>query len=98
MTIHGDQPGRARRLQAQAAGMLNVSKAELSGSLSDISIPAHEYIAYTAVQMLLKDKCLQIISCDEEKMEEAQEFPPSMEEDEVLCYLHESVESVEPSP
>lgn len=53
---------------------------------------------YTAVQMLLKDKCLQIISCDEEKMEEAQELPPSMEEDEVLCYLHESVESVEPSP
>lgn len=85
-------------LQAQVAGILNVAEAELSDSLLNVSIPVHEYIAYTAVQMLSKDKCLQIIACDKNKMEEVQELLPSMEEDESLCYLHQSVESIEPSP
>ena len=41
---------------------------------------------------------MQIISCDKDQLEEAQELLPSMEEDEALRYLHESVESVEPTP
>ncbi len=95
---HSTLDERRAALQAQVASLLNVAKSELSDSLLDVSIPVHEYIAYTSVQMLSKDKCLQIISCDKDKMEEVQELLPSMEEDEALCYLHESVESVEPSP
>lgn len=89
---------RRAALQAQVAGMLNVEESKLSDSLLNISIPAYEYIAYTAVQMLSKDKCLQIISCDNDNMEEVQELLPSMEEDEALYYLHECVEFAEPSP
>lgn len=95
---HSTPDERRAALQAQVAGILNVSEPELFDSLSNISIPVHEYIAYTAVQMLSKDKCMQIISCDKDQLEEAQELLPSMEEDEALCYLHESVESVEPTP
>ena len=95
---HSTPDERRAALQAQVAGILNVSEPELFDSLSNISIPVHEYIAYTAVQMLSKDKCMQIISCDKDQLEEAQELLPSMEEDEALRYLHESVESVEPTP
>ena len=89
---------RRAALQVQVANMLNVTESALADSTLNISIPVHEYVAYTAVQMLPESKCLQIISCDKEKMEEAQEILPSMEENDALCYLHESVESVEPSP
>ena len=95
---HSTPDERRAALQAQVAGILNVSEPELFDSLSNISIPVHEYIAYTAVQMLSKDKCMQIISCDKDQLEEAQELLPSMEEDEALRYLHESIESVEPTP
>ncbi len=58
----------------------------------------NEYIAYTAVQMLSKDKCLKILSQDKSMLAEAQELLPDMEEEEALCYLHESVETVAPFP
>ncbi|HIT33467.1 MAG TPA: hypothetical protein IAC31_02410 [Candidatus Faecousia intestinigallinarum] len=64
----------------------------------NISIPAFAYVAYTAVQILSEDKCLQIISCDEDQMEDVQESLPSMGKDKALRYLHESVESVKPYP
>ena len=54
---HSTPDERRAALQAQVAGILNVSEPELFDSLSNISIPVHEYIAYTAVQMLSKDKC-----------------------------------------
>lgn len=95
---HSTPDERRAVLQARVAGILNVAESELSDSLLNVSIPVHKYIAYTAVQMLSKDKCLQIISCDKNKMEEVQDLLPFMEEDKMLCYLHESVESVEPFP
>lgn len=95
---HSTPDERRATLQAQVAGILNVAESELFDSLLNVSIPIHEYIAYTAVQMLSKDRCFQIISRDQAKMEEAQELMLSMEEDETLCYLHKSVESVEPVP
>lgn len=95
---HSTPDERCAAFQAQVADILNVSELEFSDSLLNVSVPVYEYIAYTAVQMLSKDRCLQIISCDKNKMEEVQELLSSMEEDEALCYLHECVESVEPSP
>lgn len=58
----------------------------------------NEYIAYTAVQILSTDKCLQIISHDEDALAEAQEKLPDMDDEEALCYLHECVEAIAPSP
>lgn len=58
----------------------------------------NEYIAYTAVQILSTDKCLQIISHDEDALAEAIEILPDMDDEEALCYLHECVEAIEPSP
>lgn len=95
---HSTPNERRAALQAQVSDMLNVAESELSDSLLNVSIPVHEYIAYTAMQILSKDKCLQIISRDKDTMEEAQELLSSMEENEALCYLHESVEYVAPSP
>ncbi len=95
---HSTPEERRDALQESVASMLNVPKAEVSASIPEFSIPVHEYMAYTAVQMLSRDKCLQIISCDENKIEEAQELLPSMDDEEALCYLHESVESADPSP
>lgn len=95
---HSTSDERRAALRAKVANILNVAESELSDSLLNVSLPAHEYIAYTAVQKLSKDKCLQIISCDKDKLKEAQELLPSMGEDEALCYLHESIEFVEPSP
>lgn len=78
-------------MKAKAANALNAEAL-------NYSFPVNEYIAYTAVQMLSKGKCLQILSCDENMLEEAQELLPNMDEEEVLCYLHESVEAIDPSP
>lgn len=89
---------RRSMLQTDIANMLNVAESELSASISKISFPVYEYIAYTAVQMLSKDKCLQIISRDKNQTEEVQELLSCMEGEELLGYLHESVESVEPFP
>lgn len=60
--------------------------------------PINEYIAYTAVQILSTDKCLQIISHDEDALAEALETLPDMDDEEALCYLHECVEAIKPSP
>lgn len=61
-------------------------------------IPQHEYIAYTALQALSKDECIHIISRDSDILNEALELLPDMEEEEALCYLHESVEALSPMP
>lgn len=78
-------------MKAKVANALNTAE-------SNYSFPINEYIAYTAVQMLSIDKCLRILSRDENMLEEAQEFLPDMDDEEALCYLHESVEALDPSP
>ncbi|MDE5995082.1 MAG: endonuclease NucS [Oscillospiraceae bacterium] len=61
-------------------------------------IPQHEYIAYTALQVLSKDECIHIISRDSNALSEALELLPGMAEEDALCYLHESVEALHPMP
>lgn len=63
---------RRAALLAEVANMLKVPQASLSTSLASFSPPTYEYMAYTAVQMLPDETCLQIISCDEALFEEAQ--------------------------
>lgn len=89
---------RRAALRAQVANTLNVAESALGSSTLNIQIPVYEYVAYTAIQALSKEECLQIISCNKDQMEEAQDLMPSMVEDEALCYLHECVESMPPSP
>lgn len=89
---------RRAALQAQVANLLNVAEPTLAGSFTNISIPVYEYVAYTALQILPKSKCMEIISRDEDEMENVQEILPHMEENEALRYLHESIESVDPFP
>lgn len=95
---HSTPDERRAALRTRVAEALNVAESALPASALNISIPAFEYVAYTAVQILSEDKCLQIISCDEDQMEAVQESLPSMGKDEALRYLHESVESVKPYP
>lgn len=95
---HSTPDERRAALQTQVANLLNVAEPTLADSFTNISIPVYEYAAYTALQILPKSKCMEIISRDEDKMEEVQEILPHMEENEALCYLHESVESVDPFP
>ena len=84
-------------MRKAVARLLNIEEVELSDSLSS-SISTHRYIASTALQMIPRDKCLEIISRDPNVFSEVQEFLPDMEEDEALCYLHENIELVQPSP
>ena len=69
-----------------------------SASLSSLSPPIYEYMAYAAVQMLPDETCLQIISCDEALFEEAQDAILLMPTEERARYLHECVASVPPFP
>lgn len=80
-----------------AAGILNIERAELSDRY-EFEIPTYKYIAYTALQMVPKDKCLEIISRAPDVFLKVREFLPDLEEDEALCYLHENIELVRPSP
>ena len=88
---------RRSSMKEQIAAMLNVDVSELSNTLN-FSLPIHEYIAYTALQALSKETCLNIISQDANTFNEAQELLPDMKDEEAMCYLHECVESVQPSP
>lgn len=88
---------RRYAIRKAVASLLNVDEMELPNGLNS-SIPTYEYIAYTALQMVPKDKCLKIISHDPNVFSEVQELLPDMEETEVLCYLHQNIELVQPSP
>lgn len=89
---------RLAAFRARVASLVGVEASELAGSLPEAEIPVYEYIAYAALQMLSREKCMEIISRDESLLEEVRETLPSMEEDEALCCLHENVEAVEPVP
>jgi hypothetical protein len=66
---------------------------ELAGKLDDYSSAI-----YFAMQILDRDKCLEIISKDKHQYAEVQECLEGMENEEALCYLHESVYACEPTP
>ncbi|QWG10937.1 DUF91 domain-containing protein [Bradyrhizobium sediminis] len=55
-------------------------------------------IIYFGMQLLHREACLKIIAADEDQSAEARECLPDMEEDEAICYLHETVYAVEPTP
>lgn len=86
---------RQTALRMQVAEMTGVDESEIS-PLPEI--PVYEYMVYSAWQMLSRDACLAILQKDADAFSEAMEFLPSMEEEEALCYLHESVESIDPVP
>jgi len=87
---------RMAAMRMSIAQMAGIDESEVS-PLPEI--PVQEYIAYTGLQRLTEEKCLQILSSDLSASEEAQEFLPDMEEEEErLCYLHESIEAIEPWP
>lgn len=87
---------RSAAFRAGAANLLGVGAEELPGPMP--ALPVHEYAAYVALQVLSRERCMEIISRDENQMEEARELLPSLEEDEALGYLHQSVECVRPFP
>lgn len=61
-------------------------------------LPVYEFVAYFAMQTLSKEKCLTILSADQNQYDEAQEIILHVEnEEEALCYLHESVAAMKPS-
>ena len=91
------QEQRKEALREKVAQMIGVNKDEVS-DFAEAKIPVHEYIAYVALQILSKEKCLQILEKDKERFAEALEYLPDTEEDEALCYLHEAVEALEPMP
>lgn len=86
---------RVTAMRSAIAQMSGVDESEVS---LPSEIPVHEYIAYSATQLMTKERCLQILSRNDETLEEAQEILSDMEENEALSYLHESVEAMEPRP
>lgn len=56
----------------------------------------HGYIAYFAMQMLSKDQCLYILKNAHEDLGEIQETILDMDDEDALCYLHESVMMIKP--
>lgn len=64
------------------------------------AIPVYEYAAYTALQMLSKETCMEIISRDQESLSVIEELlkDSDLTEEEVLNSLFDYVEAVEPSP
>ena len=53
---------------------------------------------YFAMQMLDQNTCLKIIARDKAQKAEVEECLPGMDEEEALCYLHESVYACDPTP
>ena len=84
---------RVAAMRTSIAQMVGIDESEVS-PLPEI--PVYEYIAYTGLQILTKEKCLKILSRDSDVIEEVQELLPDMEEEEALCYLHESVGGMKP--
>lgn len=88
--------------EEENAALMKARLLRLGLTDSDISslppMPQHEYLAYTAIQTLSRDTCLHIISRDPDAHNEALELLPDMDEDEALCYLHESVKALRPNP
>lgn len=86
------------RLSAMRASISQVLKIDESEISQLPEVPVHEYIAYVGIQMLTKDYCMKILSCDTDAIIEALELLPNMEEEEALCYLHECIETIRPQP
>ncbi len=86
---------RQTAFRMQVAEMAGVDASELS-PLPEF--PVYEYMIYSAWQILSRDACLHILQTDADAFSEALEVLPSMEEEEALCYLHESIESIDPTP
>lgn len=85
-------------LQENVAAMLGKPTEKISTDPINFEIPKLEYFAYTALQTLSREKCLEIIGTDKEYLSEIEEYLPDMDEEEALCTLHEYVEAVNPSP
>ena len=91
---------RRDAVRMQVAQMVGKDMDELPEMLEIPTIPAYEYVAYTALQMLSKEICMEIISRDRKSLSEIEEFltDPDLTEEEVLGTLHDYVEAAEPSP
>ena len=59
-------------------------------------LPTYEYIAYSAMQTLSEEMCLQILSRNENAYEEVQMLVSDPNED-TLCFLHEAVIDLAPT-
>lgn len=86
---------QAVAMRTAVAQMVGIDESEVSPFPE---MPVHEYIAYTGLQLLPKEKCLQILKRDPDLIEEVLEILPDMEEVEALYYLHDSVTAMEPHP
>lgn len=91
---------RRDAVRMQVAQMVGRDMDELAKMPEIPAIPAYKYIAYTALQMLSKEVCMEIISRNRKSLSEIEEFlkDPDLTEEEVLSTLHDYVEAVEPSP
>lgn len=63
-------------------------------------VPVYEYIAYTALQMLSRETCMEILSKDSAIFHAAEEFlaDEDLAEEDILAFLHDEVEAAEPVP
>lgn len=89
---------RQLALQKNVSAMLGKPRDEISREAINFEIPKLEYIAYTAVQTLSKEKCLEILNSNKEYLTEIEEMLPYMDEEEAICTLHDYVEATEPFP
>lgn len=87
---------RRASMRSAIAQMTGLDKSELSEDIPDV--PVHEYVAYTARQMLSNETSLQMLAKDEDAFFEAQESLEDMGAEELACYLHGSIDSLDPRP
>jgi hypothetical protein len=86
---------RKAAMRASVAQMIGIDESEVS---SFPEIPVYKYIAYVGLQLLTKEKYMQILSSDSSAIEEVRECLHDMDEEEALCFLHESVKAMNPRP
>lgn len=91
------EEGRRDVFRMQVAQMAETDESDLPELPS---FPVYEYIAYTALQILPKEVCMEIISKNRQMLSEVEEILADGDwtEEDALSVLHEYVEATEPSP
>ncbi|MFV0516765.1 MAG: endonuclease NucS domain-containing protein [Aminipila sp.] len=98
MVICLTNPTISEREVAMKNAIIQMANSSGAEGKKDVELPAYQFVAYFAMQTLSKEKCLKILSSDKDQYDEAQEIILNTDdENEVLCYLHESVVSLKPA-
>ncbi len=84
------------QMRTMLSQMAQITKNLMTRKVPDL--PSYEYIAYFAMQVITKERYLQILEKVSGNTSEVRELIRDMDENETIQFLHESVTAVEPRP